>query len=348
MSDEDALLTYPDREVLLSEPRFAAFRGTRALVTGGCGFIGSNIVHALDALGCEVTVIDSLEPDQGGNMFNLCGLEGKVDVRVSDIRDAAAVADAVRGRDFVFNTAAIVSHLNSLESPFEDVDVNVRGTLVLLEGIRQHAPEATVIHASTRSVYGVIKSTPVSEDHPMLPPEVNSANKAVADLYHYAYYVAHGMNTISMRLTNTFGPRALAAHHRQGFMNWFIRLAVEGGTFRLYGDGSQVRDLDYIDDTVRAMLLAAITPGLAGEALNIGSGTPVSLKEIAEALIEISGHGRLEYVPFPDDAKRIEIGDYVADTTKIRERLGWQPQVSMREGLKRSVGYYRAYKEHYW
>jgi UDP-glucose 4-epimerase len=341
------LLDYPDRDSLRTDRRLDVFRGTRALVTGGLGFIGSNIVHALDALGCEVTVVDSMADDQGANKFNLCGIERRVDVRIADIRDERAMVDAVKDRDFVFNTAAMVSHLNSLETPLEDVDVNVRGTLTLFEAIRRAAPAARVVHASTRSVYGVIMSTPVSENHPMRPPEVNSANKAVGDLYCYAYYVAHGLQTVSMRLTNTYGPRALIKHHRQGFMNWFVRLAVEGGTFKLYGDGTQLRDVDYVDDTVRAMLLAAVTPGTAGEAINIGSGCPVSLKQIAETLVDIAGSGRIEYVPFPDDAKRIEIGDYVADTTKIRELLDWQPQVSMQDGLQRSVDYYRAYKEHY-
>jgi UDP-glucose 4-epimerase len=341
------LLRTPDPDALLSDRRLDAYRGTSALVTGGLGFIPSNVVHALTTLGCSVTVIDSLSPGQGGNRYNVRGIEDRVDVRIADIRDEAAVTDAVRGKDFVFNMAASVSHLDSLESPFHDVDVNARGNLVVLEAVRKHAPQARVLYSGTRSEYGLIQSTPVREDHPLLPTEVNSANKAVADMYHIAYHVAHELSTVSLRLTNTYGPRMLTAHWRQGFINWFVRLAVEGGDYRLYGDGSQVRDLVYVDDTVRAILLAAITPAAIGQSINVGSGKPVSLKEIASALIEIAGKGRIEYVPFPEDARRIEIGDYVADTTRIRELVGWEPQVPLREGLERSFEYFRAHHEHY-
>jgi UDP-glucose 4-epimerase len=156
------------------------------------------------------------------------------------------------------------------------------------------------------------------------------------------------MHTTSLRLTNTYGPRMLVEHYRQGFINWFVRLAVEGGTFSLYGDGTQVRDLVYVDDTVRALLLAPVTAGTPGQVFNVGSGAPVSLKEIASRLVEITGRGNIEYVPFPDDAKRIEIGDYVADTTKITSALDWRPLVSLPDGLERSVRYFQTYREHYW
>lgn len=341
------LLQHPDPEVLLSDRRLAEYRGKTALVTGGLGFIPSNVVHALTTLGCTVTVIDSLSPDQGGNRFNLRGIEEKVDVRIADIRDEAAVKDAVQGKDFVFNMAASVSHIDSLESPFHDLDVNARGNLIVLEAVRRYAPEARVLYSGTRSEYGLIQTTPVREDHPLIPTEANSANKAVADMYHIAYHIAHGLKTVSLRLTNTYGPRMLTAHWRQGFINWFVRLAVEGGDYRLYGDGSQVRDLVYVDDTVRAILLAAITPAAIGQSINVGSGKPVSLKEIATLLIEIAGKGRIEYVPFPEDAKRIEIGDYVADISKITDLVGWEPRTELREGLERSVRYFRQYHEHY-
>jgi UDP-glucose 4-epimerase len=295
-----------------------------------------------------VTVLDNLAEEQGGNRFNISGIESEVDVRIEDIRNEKAVAEAVRGQDFVFNMAAHVSHLESLNAPFHDLDVNVRGTLIVLEAIRQHAPSARVVYSGTRSEYGLIESTPVSEQHPLRPTEVNSANKAVGDLYHFAYHVAHGLHTVSLRLTNTYGPRMLTAHWRQGFINWFVRLAVEGGTFRLYGDGSQVRDLVYVDDVVRALLLAATTDAAAGQAINVGSGRPVSLKEIATTLIELTGKGNIEYVPFPDEARRIEIGDYVADTTKIAAMLDWKPAIPLREGLERSVRYFSQYHEHYW
>ena len=343
-----ALFESPDPSVLRADGRLAAYRGARALVTGGLGFVGSNLARALVTLGASVVVVDSLSPGQGGNRFNLAGIEDEVDLRIADIRDEAAMTDAVSGCDFVFNNAASVSHLDSLESPFHDLDVNARGNLLMLEVIRRHAPAARVVYTGTRSEYGLIQTTPVREDHPLLPTEANSANKAVAALYHSAYHIAHGLHTASMRLTTTYGPRMLVQHWRQGFINWFVRLAVEGGTFKLYGDGSQLRDLSYIDDTARAMLLAAVVPGTAGQAFNIGCGQPVSLKEIAETLISITGSGNIEQVPFPEEAKRIEIGDYVADVSKITSVLGWKPEVGLREGLERSVRYYEAHREHYW
>jgi UDP-glucose 4-epimerase len=343
----DGLLT-TDRQAYVSDPRLQAYRGKRALVTGGLGFIGSNIAHALAALDCAVTVLDSMAPTQGGNRFNLEGIGGCVDMRIADILDDGVIQDAVRGQDFVFHIAGTGNHLDSLEAPLHDLDVNARGTLAVLEAVRREAPGAGIVSAGTRSIYGQIQTSPVTEEHPILPTEVNSANKAAADLYHSAYHVSHGLHAVSLRLTNTYGPRMLAAHFRQGFINWFVRTAVEGGTFRLYGDGSQVRDLSYVEDVVRAHLLAAITPAAAGQAMNVGSGKPVSLFEIATELIAIAGKGSIEYVPFPDEARRIEIGDYVADTTKIERLLDWRANVSLHEGLERSLRYYEAFREHYW
>lgn len=341
------LTAIPDREVLHADSRLGVLAGKKALVTGGLGFIGSNLVHALVELGAEVTVVDCLDPVQGANRFNLSGLEGRVDLRCSDIRDAEAMADAVRGRDYVFNLAGRNSHLVSLDDPFEDLDINGRGSLTVLEAVRKHAPEARVVHAGSRSEYGAIQTSPVDESHPLLPTEANSAHKALSTLYQTAYHAAFGLQTVSLRLTNIYGPRMFVKDHRLGFMNWFVRQTVEGQTLRLYGDGSQVRDLVYVDDCVRCFLLASIAPDVAGRALNMGSGAPVSLKEIACTLVEL-GAGGVELQPFPDDAKRIEIGDYVADNSLTERLLGWHPEVSIRDGLQRSVDYYRCYREHYW
>jgi UDP-glucose 4-epimerase len=336
-----------DAGVFLSG-RFDAYQGSACLVTGGMGFIGSSIVRVLVALGARVTIVDQMAPEQGGNRFNLEGIEDRVDVRIHDIGDEAQMAEAVRGQDYVFNLAGKSSHVDSLESPFYDMETNVRGQLVLLEALRKHAPGARVVFAGTRSVYGAIQTSPVAEDHPFLPTEVNSANKAVADLYHIAYWHAHGISTVSLRLTNIYGPRMLMGHSRQGFINWFVRLAIEGREFRLYGDGSQLRDLVYVDDTVEAFLVAGLQREQQGVAFNIGSGRAASLREIAETLVELTGRGSLTYVPFPEEARRIEIGDYVADTRLSRERLGWQARTSLREGLQATCAYYEAHRRHYW
>jgi UDP-glucose 4-epimerase len=330
-----------------AEARLEAFAGRSALVTGGYGFIGSNLVHALVALGCKVAMIDNLDTGAGGNRFNLSGVEDKIDMRCSDIRDLDAMRDAVRGRDYVFHLAGRNSHLDSLEGPFEDLDVNARGTLTVLEAVRHEAPGARVVHAGSRSEYGAIQTSPVDETHPLLPTEANSAHKALSTLYQLAYHQAHGLQTVALRLPNVYGPRMYTKDHRLGVMNWFLHQTVEGATLRLYGNGTQQRDVLYVDDAVRAFLYAALAPDAPGHALNVGSGRPSSLREIADVLVPL-GAGGVEIVPFPEDARRIEIGDYVADTTLTRRVLDWAPSVELSDGLERSVAYFREHKERYW
>jgi UDP-glucose 4-epimerase len=330
-----------------ARPRLETLAGRKALVTGGFGFIGSNLVHALVGLGCEVTVVDNLDPGAGGNRFNLNGIEDRIDLRCVDIRDLDAMSDAVRGRDYVFHLAGRNSHLDSLEGPFEDLDVNGRGTLTVLEAVRREAPGARVVHAGSRSEYGAIQTSPVDETHPLLPTEANSAHKALSTLYQLAYHQAHGLQTVALRLPNCYGPRMYTKDHRLGVMNWFLHRTVDGARLRLYGDGTQQRDMLYVDDAVRAFLYAALSPDAPGHALNVGSGRGASLREVADALVPLGAAG-VEIVPFPEDAKRIEIGDYVADTTLTQRVLGWQAEVPLTDGLQRSVAYFREHKERYW
>lgn len=325
-----------------------AYRDSLCLVTGGLGFIGSNIARALINGGARVRVLDSLTPGQGGNRFNLDGIKTGVEVIIADLNDEKATNGCVDGCDFVFNIAGGGQHLDSIENPLQDLEANLRGHLVLLEAVRRLSPKARVVYAGSRSEYGLIQSRPVPETHPLLPTEVNSANTAAGGLYHHAYWVSHGIETCDLRLTNIYGPRMLVQHFRQGFLNWFVRQALDGETLRLYGDGSQVRDLVFVDDAVAAFLAAGQCPGLAGRAFNVGSGEALSLREIAETLFEVVGGGKIEYVPFPEDARRIEIGDYVADVNLIRNTLGWRAQVGLREGLERTVEFYRLHREHYW
>ena len=330
-----------------ADRRLEAFAGRNALVTGGYGFIGSNLVNTLVDLGCKVTVVDNLDPGAGGNRFNLSGVEDRIEVRCSDIRDLDAMRDAVRGRDYVFHLAGRNSHLDSLEGPFEDLDINGRGTLTVLEAVRLEVPQVRVVHAGSRSEYGAIQASPVDETHPLLPTEMNSAHKALSMLYQLAYHQAHGLQTVALRLTNCYGPRMYTKDHRLGVMNWFLHQAVEGAKIKLYGDGTQQRDVLYVDDAVRAFLYAALAPDAPGHVLNVGSGSGSSLRQIADALVPLGAAG-VEVVPFPEEAKRIEIGDYVADTTLTRRVLDWQPEVSLTDGLQRSVAYFREHKERYW
>jgi nucleoside-diphosphate-sugar epimerase len=331
----------------MNADRRQAFAGRSVLVTGGYGFIGSNLVHALVGLGARVTVVDNLDPGAGGNRFNLAGVEERVELCCRDIRDLDTMRDAVRGRDFVFHLAGRNSHLDSLDGPFEDLDINGRGTLTVLEAVRREAPQARIVHAGTRSEYGAIQASPVDETHPLLPTEANSAHKALSTLYQLAYHHAHGLQTVSLRLPNCYGPRMYTTDHRLGVMNWFLHQAVEGQTIRLYGDGTQQRDLLYVDDAVNAFLAAAMAPDAPGHALNVGSGRGTSLREVADALVPLGAAG-VEVVPFPEDAKRIEIGDYVADTTLTERLLGWRAEVDLTDGLQRSVAYFREHKERYW
>jgi UDP-glucose 4-epimerase len=327
---------------------FEAYKGAKCLVTGGLGFIGSNLVRCLVALGAHVTVIDNRGAGQGANDFNLEEVIGRVDLRLHDIGREPETVDAVRDVDYVFNLAGKSSHVDSLEAPFFDMETNVRGQLVLLEALRHHAPRARVIYASTRSVYGAISSSPVGEDHGLRPTEVNSANKAAADLYHTAHWYAYGLSTVSLRLTNTYGPRMLMGHSRQGFINWFVRQALEGETIRLYGDGSQQRDMLYVDDAVEAFLLAGLDSSVQGAALNVATGSGVSLREIAESLVRLAGRGSIDYVPFPEEARRIEIGDFVANVDLVARSLGWRARTTLEAGLGRTLAYYTAHRGHYW
>jgi UDP-glucose 4-epimerase len=214
--------------------------------------------------------------------------------------------------------------------------------------MREHNPGGKVVYAGTRSQYGRTQTLPVREEHPQLATDINGANKAAAERYHMVYFAAHGLRTCSLRLTNTYGPRHLMAHARQGFFNWFIRRAMDGDEILLYGDGSQLRDMLYIDDVVDAFLLAGMEPAADGLAFNIGSGKGVSVRELAELAIAAAGRGSLRLVEYPSDWRPVEVGDFVADITLAREGLGWQPSVSLDDGVARTVAFYEPRREQYW
>jgi nucleoside-diphosphate-sugar epimerase len=325
----------------------ARFAAKRALVTGGLGFIGSRLVRRLLELGAEVAAIDALVPGCGGNPFNLEGVRERVDVRVADLRDPDAAESAVAGRDFVFNLAGQVSHVDSMTDPMSDLENNVRAQLSLLEACRRKSPEAALVLASTRQIYGRPRYLPVDEEHPCEPTDVNGVHKFAAEQYHRLYLRAWGLRSTILRLTNTYGPGQLVRHARQGFMGWFLRRAVEGGCIDLMGDGEQLRDLNHVDDVVEALLLAASSPVAAGRVYNLGAEPPVSLRAIAELLAEITGRSRFRLVPFPPDRERIDVGSVYLDHGAISRDLGWQPRVPLREGLAETVRYYERNLAHY-
>jgi len=322
------------------------YRDRRVLVTGALGFIGSNLCRTLADLGAKVLAVDSLLPDYGGKLFNLAGYEDKVRINIADVR-GHGMSYLVRDQDVLFNLAGQVSHIDSMTDPFTDLEINCRSQLWILEAVRQNNPAVKIVYAGTRQVYGRPTRLPVDETHPLNPTDVNGINKISGELYHLVYHSVYGIRASSLRLTNTYGPRQLIRHSRQGFIGWFIRQAVRGETIQLFGDGTQKRDFDYVDDVVDAFLRAGAMDAADGQVFNLGGDEPVSLLELAKTMVEIAGEGAYVLTPFPPERKRIDIGDFYADTTKIRKALGWAPRVKLREGLQRTIDYYRRHQDRY-
>jgi UDP-glucose 4-epimerase len=324
----------------------AAFAGKRVLITGGLGFIGSNIARRLAQHDARVLLVDSLIPEYGGNLYNIAGVEDRVTVNISDVRDQFAMNYLVKGHDVMFNLAGTLSHVDSMADPFTDLEINCRSQLSILESCRHHNPDIKIVFAGTRGQYGRARFLPVDENHPLHPTDVNGINNNAGEAYHLLYNQVYGIRATSLRLTNTYGPRHQMRHHRQGIINWFVRLAIEGREIPIYGDGHQVRDTNYVDDVVEALLLAALNEKADGEVFNLG-GAPANLLELAEIITGLAG-GSYRTIPYPETARAIEIGDYVADSSKAQSMLGWQPRIGLQDGLSRTVDYYRAEREHYW
>lgn len=329
----------------MSDPR-DYYRGRRILVTGGLGFIGSNLCRTLADLGARVTAVDSLLPDYGGNLFNLDGYEDKVRINIADVR-GHGMEYLVRGHEVLFNLAGQVSHIDSMSDPVTDLEINCTSQLRLLEAVRKGNPELKIVYAGTRQIYGRPRYLPVDEKHLLQPVDVNGINKISGEFYHLVYHQVYGIRASSLRLTNTYGERQLIRHNRQGFIGWFVRQAALGEEIQLFGDGLQKRDFNHVDDVVDAFLRAGAVDAADGQVMNLGDEHPVSLVELTKLLIEVSGGGSYVLVPFPPERKRIDIGDFYADISRAKAVLGWTPRVPLREGLARAVEYYRRHKEHY-
>ncbi len=320
--------------------------GKRVLVTGGLGFIGSNLARRLVDMGAQVTVIDALKPNFGGNLANLDGYIQRMDLRISDVVADNLLDEVLPGQDMIFNLAGHVSHLDSMTHPLVDLEANLRAQIVLLEACRQHCPQARVVFASTRQIYGKPLYLPVNEAHPLDPVDVNGINKMAAEAYHTLYAKVYGMKTVSLRLTNVFGPRLRIKDARQTFLGIWLRRVVEDDVIQVWG-GEQRRDLTYVDDVVDAFLAAAALEGHEGKVFNLGGSPPISLLNLAESLVRVGGGGRIEIHEFPKERKMIDIGDYFADDSSFRSLTGWSPQVPLEEGLLRSVSYYRQHLNAY-
>ena len=325
----------------------AYFRDKHVLITGGLGFIGSNLAHRLVALGAEVLILDSLIPEYGGNVFNIHGLEDRLRVNIADMRDEHGLRYLVQGQDIIFNLAGQVSHTDSMVDPYTDLEINARSQLSLLEACRHGNPAAKVVFASTRQIYGRPEYLPVDERHPLQPVDINGINKLAGEWYHMVYHQVYGLRTVSLRLTNTYGPRMRIRDARQTFIGWWFRQLLEGQTLSIFGDGLQVRDFHYIDDVIEALLMVAFYEAADGQIYNLGSDDPINLLNLARLMIEVNGGGQYDLRPFPDDRKRIDIGDFYGDYRRIRSKLGWRPLVGLRDGLTRTMDYFRANLDHY-
>ena len=316
------------------------FAGKKALITGGLGFIGSHLGQRLASLGAEVTLIDSLIPDYGGNLFNVETFRDRVRINVSDVRDTYSMQHLVQGQDYLFNLAGQTSHLDSMRNPIPDLEINCHAQLSILEACRVCNPDIKIVFASTRQIYGRPERLPVSESHPLNPVDVNGINKMAGEKYHLLYNDVHGVSATVLRLTNTIGPRMRIKDARQTFVGVWIRQLLEGKPIEVWG-GQQLRDFTDVHDAVDAFLLAAADPKTNGQVYNLGGDGVVDLASLAKLLVAVNGSGEYEVREFPAERHKIDIGDYYSDFAKITAELGWKPKRSLRETLECTVAFYR-------
>jgi UDP-glucose 4-epimerase len=324
----------------------SGFAGRNVLITGGLGFIGSNLARRLLKYGAHVCLVDSLIPEYGGNLFNVDDVAGEVRINISDVRDEHSMAYLVQGNDFLFNLAGQTSHLDSMHHPLADLEINCLAQLYILEACRTANPSMMIVFASTRQFYGKPQYLPVDEEHPLHPVDVNGINKMAGEWYHTLYHEVHDLRTVSLRLTNTYGPRMRVRDARQTFLGIWIRRLLEGEAFEVW-DGAQLRDYTYVEDAVDALVLAATNPRANGQVYNLGGEVALSLKETAEHLVKVNGGGEFIVREFPSERRRIDIGSFYSDYRRIADDLGWAPRVPIDEGFKLTLEYYRRNLQRY-
>ncbi len=323
-----------------------SFNHVRCLITGGLGFIGSNLAVKLVELGADVTIVDSMIPEYGGNLFNIEPVKDKVRINFSDMRDMHTLPYIVKNSDIIFNLAGQVSHMDSMNDPLTDLDINVRAQIFLLEACRKYNPKAVIVYTSTRQFYGRPQYLPVDENHPLCSVDTNGINKLAGEQYHILYHQVYGLKTVALRLTNTYGPRQLIKNPRQGFIGWFIKHIVCDEMIEIFGDGMQLRDLTYVDDVVDALIASVSLPECFGKIYNLG-GEKTSLIDLVKRLISLAGKGSYKLIPFPEERKKIDIGDFYSDYSKFKKTTGWIPKILLQDGLERTIQYYETYKDNY-
>lgn len=325
-----------------------SFRNKKIIITGGLGFIGSNLAHRLVSCGAEVLLVDSLIPEYGGNSFNIKDIENKVEVNIADVRDVHSMQNLIQGKDYMFNLAGQTAHADSMVDPYTDLEINCRAQLSILETCRKYNPSIIIVFASTRQIYGVPDYLPVDERHLLHPTDVNGINKMAGEWYHILYNNVYGIRSCSLRLTNTYGPRMRVKDARQTFLGIWIKQIISGEDIKVFGDGQQLRDFNYIEDVVDAFLISAVSKEAYGQVFNLGCNDYINLKDLAELLIKINKAGSYSIVPFPPERKQIDIGDYYGDYKKINSTLGWEPKTSLEDGLALALEYYKKNGSSYW
>ena len=322
------------------------YKGKNVIITGGLGFIGSNLARKLVDLGAEVILIDSLNHEYGGNLYNINGIEDRIKVNISDVRDRHSIKYLVKGQDYLFNLAGQTSHLDSMQDPFTDLDINARSQLSILESCRHNNPDIKIIFASTRQIYGKPDYLPVDETHPLRPVDVNGINKMAGEWYHVLYNNVYGICTCSLRLTNTIGPRMRIKDARQTFLGIWIKLLLEEKPIEVWG-GQQLRDFTYVDDCIQAMLMAAVSEKVNGQIYNLGGNLVICLEDLAKMLIKIHGSGEYVVRQFPEERSKIDIGDYYSDCSLIYKTLGWKPETPLEDALVKTLDFYKTTYKHY-
>ncbi len=329
-------------------PDEETFKEKAVLVTGGLGFIGSNLCGRLVELGAEVTIVDNMMPRLGGNLFNVKEIRDRIHINFSDVRDGLSMDHLVKGQEYIFHLAGQVNHVDSIRNPTQDLDINCRGTLVLLESCRKYNREVKIIFAGTRGEYGSSVTLPVGEDHPTNPKGIYAVTNLTAEKMVLVYHDVHKISGNCLRITNTYGPRHQMAHDEYGVLNWFIRKAIDGEIIPVFGDGRILRDFLYVDDLVDCFLQVALCPSAYGEVFNVGTGIPISFIDLAKKIVEIAGSGKVAFTEFTQERKEVEPGDYYTDISKIKGIVGWKPEIGLEEGLRKTVEFYRKYKKKYW
>ena len=324
------------------------FEGRKVMVTGGLGFIGSNLSARLVERGAKVTVVDNMIPRLGGNLFNVKEIADRIHLNFSDVRDGHSMDFLVKDHEYIFHLAGQVNHVDSIRNPIQDLDINCRGTLVLLESCRKYNRDVKIIFAGTRGEYGSSVRLPVGEDHPTNPKGIYAVTNLTAEKMVLVYQDVHKISGSCLRITNTYGPRHQMAHDEYGVLNWFVRKAIDDEVIPVFGDGRILRDFLYVDDLVDCFLRVALCEAAYGEVFNVGTGVPISFIDLAKKIVQVAGQGKVTFAEFTQERKEVEPGDYYTDISKIRRTVGWEPGTGLEEGLRKTIDFYRRHKKEYW